>query len=166
MEINTQRLAGSLLSIAFIVIVIGSYVIVAQEAVTGTWKANTDTGKHAKQGEIYLHFERQSAKGDRGLAPSGSARRAARRWRASPAVSSAAMQVHCARAAHARSAAAGWAVHRDGRGSAGAQGGVSGGDCVPHGLHRRRTIGPTGRTPPEEWLRSVSLADPRESHRA
>ena len=66
MEINTQRLAGSLLSIAFIVIVIGSYVIVAQEAVTGTWKANTDTGKHAKQGEINLHFERQSAKGDRG----------------------------------------------------------------------------------------------------
>ena len=63
MGINMRGLANSLLSIAFIVIVIGSYVIVAQEAVTGTWKANTDTGEHGKAGEIHLSFERRSERG-------------------------------------------------------------------------------------------------------
>lgn len=63
MQINVRGLINSLLSIAFIVIVIGSYVIVAQNAVTGTWKANADVGEHGKPGEIHLSFERRSEKG-------------------------------------------------------------------------------------------------------
>lgn len=64
MSKNVQALTTSLLSIAFIIIVIGSYVIVAQDAVTGTWKADAnDTGKHAKEGSIHLSFERRSKRG-------------------------------------------------------------------------------------------------------
>jgi hypothetical protein len=63
MKLNMRGLAGSLLGIAFIVIVIGGYVIVAQEAITGTWKADTDIGEHGNQGEIHLSFERRSARG-------------------------------------------------------------------------------------------------------
>ena len=37
---NFQAIIHSFFSIAFIVIVIGSYVIVAQDVMTGTWKAN------------------------------------------------------------------------------------------------------------------------------
>lgn len=40
MQQNFQALIRTLFSIAFIVIVVGSYVIVAQDAITGTWKAN------------------------------------------------------------------------------------------------------------------------------
>lgn len=40
MSKNFQALIRSFFSIAFIVIVVGSYVIVAQDALTGTWKAN------------------------------------------------------------------------------------------------------------------------------
>ena len=40
MSKNFQAIIRSFFSIAFIVIVVGSYVIVAQDALTGTWKAN------------------------------------------------------------------------------------------------------------------------------
>ena len=53
-------LAGSLISLCFIVIVIGSYVIVAQTATTGEWRA--DSTKQ-KDGKIYLSFERRTARG-------------------------------------------------------------------------------------------------------
>ena len=56
-------LAGSVLM--FIVIVIGSVVIVAQTAVTGTWTADTRTGKEDKEdtGKIHLSFERRTENG-------------------------------------------------------------------------------------------------------
>lgn len=47
--------------LAFIVIVIGNYVIVAQSTLTGTWKAET---KAEKSGKIYLSFERRTEKGN------------------------------------------------------------------------------------------------------
>jgi len=53
--------AGSLLSIAFIVIVIGSYVIVAQNAVTGTWKADVRNDSENNDGKIQFNFHRQSS---------------------------------------------------------------------------------------------------------
>jgi hypothetical protein len=65
MGINMRGLTSTVLGIAFIVIVIGSYVIIAQEAVSGTWKASTDVGEHGKQGEIHLSFERRSERGGR-----------------------------------------------------------------------------------------------------
>jgi hypothetical protein len=49
-------------SVAFIVIVIGSYVIAAQTAITGEWTANAN---QQKDGKIYLSFERRSEKGGR-----------------------------------------------------------------------------------------------------
>jgi hypothetical protein len=52
----------ALSSIAFIVIVVGSYVIVAQSPVTGTWTANT---REDKDGKIHISFERRSEKGGR-----------------------------------------------------------------------------------------------------
>jgi hypothetical protein len=63
MRLNVRGLVGSLLSIAFIVIVIGSYVIVAQDAITGTWRADTDLGNHGKQSELQMNFERRSSRG-------------------------------------------------------------------------------------------------------
>jgi hypothetical protein len=48
--------------LAFIVIVIGNYVIVAQTTLTGNWKAETKTEKSDK---IYLSFSRKTDKGDR-----------------------------------------------------------------------------------------------------
>ena len=45
---------------AFIVIVIGGYVIAAQTAITGNWKAET---KGQKDGKIQLSFERRTEKG-------------------------------------------------------------------------------------------------------
>lgn len=47
---------------AFIVIVIGNYVIVAQTTLTGDWKANINSDKSDK---LYLSFERRSEKGGR-----------------------------------------------------------------------------------------------------
>ena len=47
-------------AMAFIVIVIGNYVIVAQNAITGDWKAEI---KADKPGKIYLSFERRNAGG-------------------------------------------------------------------------------------------------------
>lgn len=48
--------------LAFIVIVIGNYVIVAQNVITGDWKAEYKTEKADK---IYLSFSRKSDKGNR-----------------------------------------------------------------------------------------------------
>lgn len=45
-----------------IVIVVGNYVIVAQTAITGDWKANLNS---EKSGKIYLSFERRTEKGGR-----------------------------------------------------------------------------------------------------
>ncbi|MDQ3750753.1 MAG: hypothetical protein M3367_17310 [Acidobacteriota bacterium] len=47
---------------AFVVIVIGNYVIVAQTTLTGDWKARLDSDKPNK---IYLSFERRTEKGGR-----------------------------------------------------------------------------------------------------
>ena len=47
---------------ALIVIVIGNYVIVAQNAVTGDWKADV---KNENGGKIHLSFERRTEKGGR-----------------------------------------------------------------------------------------------------
>jgi hypothetical protein len=58
-------LAGNMFGIAFIVIVIGSYVIVAQNAVTWQWKADTRNDEGKNDGKIQLSFERNSAKGHR-----------------------------------------------------------------------------------------------------
>jgi len=54
------NLAGALVGLCLIVIVVGSYVIVAQTATTGEWKA--DSTKQ-KDGKIYLSFERRTARG-------------------------------------------------------------------------------------------------------
>ncbi len=56
-------LGNSLLCISFIIIVIGSYVIVAQTAVTGEWKADSRSEKRQYDGKLHLSFERRSAKG-------------------------------------------------------------------------------------------------------
>ncbi len=48
--------------IAFIIIVIGNYVIVAQTTLTGTWKAETNAEKTDK---LHLSFSRKTDKGDR-----------------------------------------------------------------------------------------------------
>lgn len=54
-----QKIASVLF--AFIVIVIGNYVIVAQEkAVTGTWKATVQTNK---PDEVHVSFERKTGRG-------------------------------------------------------------------------------------------------------
>ncbi len=47
--------------LAFIVIVIGNYVIIAQSTLTGTWKAETKADKPEK---IYLSFSRKTEKGN------------------------------------------------------------------------------------------------------
>jgi hypothetical protein len=46
--------------LAFIIIIIGNYVIVAQSTLTGTWKAETKTEKPEK---IYLSFSRKTERG-------------------------------------------------------------------------------------------------------
>lgn len=53
---------STLLSVAFIVIVIGSYVIVAQTAVSGTWTADV---RNEKDGKVHISFDRRSVKGNR-----------------------------------------------------------------------------------------------------
>lgn len=60
MSKNIQFLLRSISSLAFIIIAIGSYVIVAQTVTTGDWKAEY---KAEKEGKIYLSFERRSEKG-------------------------------------------------------------------------------------------------------
>lgn len=63
MKQNFQILLRSFFSIAFIVIVVGSYVIVAQDTITGTWKSNDHQwkGKH-KDKEREENFERKESK--------------------------------------------------------------------------------------------------------
>lgn len=53
-------LAGSVAGLCLIVIIVGSYVIVAQTAATGDWRADS---KQEKDGKIYLNFERRTAHG-------------------------------------------------------------------------------------------------------
>lgn len=55
-------LRSILFGIAFIIIVIGSYVIVAQTTVTEEWRANVD---NEKDGKIHLNFERKRGEGYR-----------------------------------------------------------------------------------------------------
>jgi hypothetical protein len=58
--------------LAFIVIVIGNYVIVAQTTLTGTWKAEVKTEtKAGKSDKIQLSFSRNTEKGDRNNMSSG-----------------------------------------------------------------------------------------------
>ncbi len=71
MRKNIIGVLTSLSSIAFIVIVIGSYVIVAQTPITGTWTSEMRTGESRKNkeekaddaGKIQLNFERLTANG-------------------------------------------------------------------------------------------------------
>ncbi len=51
------------LSFAFIIIVIGKWVIVAQNPITGEWKADTRTAKQESSGKIHLSFERKTDNG-------------------------------------------------------------------------------------------------------
>lgn len=73
MRKSLVRFVGSL-GIAFIIIVIGKYVIVAQEPITGEWKTETWSEKHDKDGKekqarvnndgkIHLSFQRNTANG-------------------------------------------------------------------------------------------------------
>jgi hypothetical protein len=71
MRKSLVRSLGSL-AIAFIIIVIGKYVIVAQDVVTGEWKTETWNEKHDKEGKqvrsssdgkIHLSFQRTTANG-------------------------------------------------------------------------------------------------------
>jgi hypothetical protein len=63
MSSKLLAVSGSLLSIVFIVIVIGSYVIVAQSVVTGEWRADTRNDSEKNDGKIQFNFERRSAGG-------------------------------------------------------------------------------------------------------
>jgi len=62
MRKNILTVLGAVFGFCLIVIVVGSYVIVAQTAVTGEWTA--DTTKQ-KDGKIYVQFERRTARGGR-----------------------------------------------------------------------------------------------------
>jgi hypothetical protein len=55
-----KSLYSGIFSLAFIIFVIGSYVIVAQTAVTGDWTAST---KSEESGKINLSFERRRSNG-------------------------------------------------------------------------------------------------------
>ncbi|HEY0659438.1 MAG TPA: hypothetical protein VGD05_13230 [Pyrinomonadaceae bacterium] len=61
---NFQSFIRSFFNLALIVLVIGSYVIAAQNVQTGTWKASNKTGKDGttKEGKIQLNFSRDSDK--------------------------------------------------------------------------------------------------------
>src|SRR4030095_12233045 len=58
----SKGLAFRLLSFAFVIFVIGSYVIVAQNVITGDWKADT---KDENPDKIQLSFEIRTEKGGR-----------------------------------------------------------------------------------------------------
>ena len=64
MSKSILALFSGLFTLVFIVIVIGSYVIVAQTAITGEWRSDT-RHKGEDDGKIQLNFERRTAKGDR-----------------------------------------------------------------------------------------------------
>lgn len=60
---NTSFRTFSSLLFAFIVIVIGKYVIIAQNPITGEWKADVRSEKQANDGKIHLSFERRTDTG-------------------------------------------------------------------------------------------------------
>lgn len=60
MRKHIRQLAFGISSLALIIFIFGSYVIVAQSVVTGTWTAKT---KVEKPDKIYLSFSRESSKG-------------------------------------------------------------------------------------------------------
>lgn len=60
MRKNLLTLIAGLFGLGLIVIVIGSYVIVAQTAVSGEWRAES---RQEEDGKIYLSFERRTARG-------------------------------------------------------------------------------------------------------
>lgn len=60
MRKHIRQLAIGVASLALIIFVFGSYVIIAQTAVNGTWTAKTKTEKPEK---IYLSFSREGTKG-------------------------------------------------------------------------------------------------------
>jgi hypothetical protein len=60
MRKNILTLAGAAIGLCLIVIIVGSYVIVAQTAITGEWRADS---RQEKDGKIYLNFERRTARG-------------------------------------------------------------------------------------------------------
>jgi hypothetical protein len=64
----SKSLAFRLLSFAFVIFVIGSYVIVAQNVVSGEWTAST---KDEKPDKIHLSFEIRTEKGGRNQHGSG-----------------------------------------------------------------------------------------------
>lgn len=57
---NLQNLTISLFSLAIIILVFGSFIIVAQTTTSGVWKAES---KSEKSGKIHLSFERRAEKG-------------------------------------------------------------------------------------------------------
>jgi hypothetical protein len=63
MSKNFQFFIRSFFNVAFIVIVIGSYVIVAQTAITGDWRGEVKSEKNPDK--LYLSFERRTEKGGR-----------------------------------------------------------------------------------------------------
>ncbi|HEX8287818.1 MAG TPA: hypothetical protein VF556_07485 [Pyrinomonadaceae bacterium] len=64
MKQNIQAVIRSLFTFAFAVFIAGAFVVTAQTAQTGTWKASNRTGKEGttKQGKIQLNFSRDSDK--------------------------------------------------------------------------------------------------------
>src|SRR5215472_17722511 len=67
---------------------------------------------------------------------------------------------------HARIADAGLQVHRDHRATTRIEGGLSGGDRLPHGLYRWGPIGSPGRADEKERVWAVPLAAARGGERA
>ena len=65
MRSSLARAALTLSGLLFIIIVIGNVVIVAQEAVTGTWKADVRSEKGDKENadKIHLSFTRRTENG-------------------------------------------------------------------------------------------------------
>lgn len=63
MKSTLIRSLFSLFVFAFIVIVIGKYVIVAQNVITGDWKADGRLEKVDKEGKIHISFERATERG-------------------------------------------------------------------------------------------------------
>ena len=65
MRSSLARAALTLSGLVFIIIVIGNVMIVAQEAVTGTWKADVRSEKDDKEnvGKIHLSFTRRTENG-------------------------------------------------------------------------------------------------------
>ncbi len=65
MRKNIHSFTASFFSIVFIVIVIGSYVIVAQSVITGEWRSDSGSEKRTDDDKIHLSFERRAEKGHR-----------------------------------------------------------------------------------------------------